>query len=161
MIRSPDPHQARLGIEAGLVAAIVSSAPGITWMITEHEPAWRAIQLIATLVGLDRLDHFDAAALLIGGALHVVISVAFAVAFALLVPLVDAARTIAAGVAFGIGIYLVDFELTQLLGVAGRIRAGTSDAVELAAHVLYGGSMATWLAWRRRATRRARAYAGS
>jgi hypothetical protein len=145
----------RIGVEAGLVAAVVSSVPGVVWVLTGGEPAWRPVQLIATLVGVDRLARFDPAAFVLGGVIHLAISAVLAVAFALAVPRMPDARTVAAGIAFGLIAYVVNFELTALVGLAEPVRDRTNDAVELAAHVLYGLVVATWIVVRRRRIARA------
>lgn len=140
----------RVAVEAGLVAAFVSSLPGVAYVAATGDPPWRAVQLIATLVGVERLDRLDLVAFLLGGVLHLVISVALAVAFAAVVTTRSPRRSVALGAGWGALIWLVNFELTRLLGLANLVRAGTHDGVEFAAHLLYGASVGAWLAWRRR-----------
>lgn len=140
---------ARRAVEAGLVAAIVSSAPGLVHVLVTGEPAWRAVQLIATLVGVDRTGRFDAGAFALGGALHLVISVALALVLDRLLRTTSAPRASLLGVAFGLAVYVVNFELTAVLGLAEAVRRGTHDGIELAAHAVYGGTAGWWLTRRR------------
>jgi hypothetical protein len=135
----------RPAVEAALVAAIVSSAPGIAWVLAGNEPWWRPVQLIATLVGIDRLGAFDGLSFVVGGLLHLALSVGFAIVFAFVVGTPVVARATVLGALYGCCIFAVDFGASALLGLAGQLRAGTNDAVELAAHVSYGASMAWWL----------------
>jgi hypothetical protein len=77
--------------------------------------------------------------------MHVTISVLYALAFALVVHPRGPVHAITFGSIYGALIFACNFGLTAAVGRAGDVRAGTNDAIELCAHVLYGASMAWWL----------------
>lgn len=147
----------RIAGEAGLVAAVVSSLPGIAWVVAVDQPWWKPVQLIATLVGVEATETFTTPVFLLGGVMHLLLSVAYAVVFERVAPAwFPPAWLVVAGIAWGVVIFAVNFGLTGLLGWFAPVHAGSNQLVELAAHVIYGGVVAAWVLLRRRSPTAAR-----
>lgn len=131
-----------IGALSGLIAAGVSSIPGLLFLIATAQPWWEPVQLIATVVGFESRDSFEPVFFLVGGAIHILLSIGYAVAFTLASQRLDGVRMIAAGVAFGAAIYLVNFELAGAIGLFDELRSQTNPWVEFLAHAIFGATVA-------------------
>lgn len=135
------------GVAAGLVAAILSSIPGAIDVMLGDTEWWYPPQLIATIAGFPPPVAFDLPALLVGGVIHLVISVGYGIAFAVLVPTRAVAPLLALGLIYGFVTYLIGFPLSEALGVFPTLVDGADHTVELFAHLAYGTALgaAIWL----------------
>lgn len=127
------------GAAAGLIAGIVSSLPGLVWVLTMGEAWWRPVQLIASLVGVVQDAEFSLGAFLLGGAIHLLLSAGYGAVFGLAFHAVrDRTILIAGGIWWGLVLFAGNFGLGAALGWFDLLRAETNDAVEFAAHFAYG-----------------------
>jgi hypothetical protein len=131
---------------AGIVAAIVSSIPGMAWVVATGEPWWRPIQAIASLVGMHRLGSFDVGALLLGGVLHVLLSLAYALLFRIVTRDWMTVSLLVGGGVYGVAIWVVNFLVADELGFFATLRGATDVRLELVAHVVFGLTLAVVLA---------------
>ena len=139
-------------VVAGATAAVVSSLPGLAWVLHSGVEWWKPIEQIASLIGIGvHSGGFDLTALLVGGALYIGLSVGYALPFAFATRRCGTRAVLLAGIAYGSTIYLVNFPLFTALGWFDAVRARSESLVELAAHIMFGLTLASGLAvWQRR-----------
>lgn len=137
----------RDGVCAGLVGGIVSAAWGLAASPILGTDVLEETRLAAVpLLGRAAMEPgYVPLALLVGGASHLGVSIAWAIPFALACAALSPGRMLAAGVVFGVLVWLVMFHVVlPILGVAW-ILAGFSTARALTEHVVYGVGVALGL----------------
>jgi len=135
----------REGAAAGLVAAIVSSLPGLVDVLAGGTAWWFPPQLIATTVGFPLPAGFDAAPFVVGGCLHLLISAGLATAFAWMVGIRRLAPLLLLGSLFGLLVYGLNLLVFEL-GLFSTLADNTKVAVELPAHLVFGATVGVSLA---------------
>jgi hypothetical protein len=104
---------------------------------------WEPVQRIATVVGVDERTQFDAGTFLLGGTIHLALSVTYGIAFAAVTTRLRMwPPLLLTGLVYGLLIYLVNFELFAVFGWFTELRAHSDHAVELAAHLVFGLALA-------------------
>ena len=91
----------------------------------------RPVQLVATLVGVDLAESLRPLAFVLGGAIHILLSIVYGAMFGLATRRLRGAWLVPLGVAYGAAIYTVNFELAERLGWFDVLLARTNDGVEL------------------------------
>jgi len=137
----------REGIGAGIVGGVVSAAWGLLMSPILGTDLVRETRLAAgPLLGAAALAPGNASlALVVGGASHMAVSVAWGVVFALASRSRSPAATLAAGVPFGILVWIAMFHLVLPLLGAAWVVVSFSAARAMAEHVVYGLGVALGL----------------
>jgi hypothetical protein len=137
----------REGAGAGVVGGVVSAAWGLMMSPILHTDVVRETRLAAApFLGPAALEPGNAPlALVVGGASHMAVSVAWGIVFALAWRGRSPGRMLFAGVPFGMLVWLVMFHLVlPALGVAW-VAAAFSPARALTEHVVFGLGVALGL----------------
>lgn len=125
------------GAVGGFVAGAVFIAINMWFVSSMGDPAEAPFRLISTLVLGQGALEAGTASVGLGILVHAVLSVAFGVAFALVVPAFKTNGTVAlAGALFGALLYVVNFLV--LANVAFTQFQAPNDPLEFAAHVVFG-----------------------
>jgi hypothetical protein len=137
----------REGIGAGIVGGVVSAAWGLLMSPILGTDLVRETRLAAgPLLGVAALGPGNAPlALVVGGASHMLVSIAWGVVFALTCGGRSPGKLLLAGVPFGIFVWIAMFHgVLPLLGAAWVV-AGFSAARAMTEHVVYGLGVALGL----------------
>ncbi len=137
----------RDGAIAGIVGGVVSAVWGLVLSPILGTDVLQETRLAAVpLLGRAALrpDH-AALALLVGGASHFAVSMAWGVVFALLWRAASPLATIAAGALFGPIVWRVMYDVVLPILGAAWIVDGFSDGRALTEHVVFGVGMASGL----------------
>lgn len=141
------------GAIGGAVAGAVFGALNMWFAHSTGMPADMPLQMIATIVqGEDALAAGTASPIL-GLVVHMVLSMAFGVALALLVRRTrsDAVRA-TVGLGFGLVLYMVNFLVISPIAFA--VLQDANQPLELATHLIFGSVAVLFLLdWRSRTTR--------
>ena len=142
----------RSGVVAGLLAAVATVALPLGLALWRGEDLLREMKTPATpLLGLRALaPGFDAWAIALGGAMHVVVAVGWALPFAWLVQRSATAMVLGFGLAWGVLVWLAMFHLLVPLVNAEAAIRGFSVARALAEHAIYGLALAAGVLGQRR-----------
>ena len=126
------------GALAGLVAGIVFAMLTMLWTAVNGPGAMAAFQMIASLpYGGDAPQPLTAGTVVLGGAIHLALSVVYGIVFALLLPRrVSRPVAYAAGAAFGLALYVVNFLI--LAPLAFEVFQMAHQGFEVVVHVLFG-----------------------
>jgi hypothetical protein len=126
------------GTVAGVAAGLVFLVANMLWATKSDLPAVAPLIDISTIFNFDDVANPTTENMLVGLVTHLTLSVAFGVAFAMIVLVLGDARALAAGgIGFGIALYLVNF---QVLGrtVFPWFQEGPDQVFELVAHAGFG-----------------------
>lgn len=137
----------REGIGAGMVGGGVGAAWGLLMSPILGTDLVRETRLAAgPLLGVAALAPGNAPlALVVGGASHMVVSVAWGVVFALAWRSRSPGATLVAGIPFGVVVWLAMFRVVLPLLGATWVVAGFSAARAMTEHVVYGLGVALGL----------------
>lgn len=125
------------GAAGGAVAGVAFGAANMWYASSTRMPADMPLRMIATIVQGEGALAAGTAQPVLGGVVHMVLSVAFGVVLALLAHRVpsDAGRA-ALGVAYGVALYLVNFLVVAPL--AFPVFRDANQPFELVVHVVFG-----------------------
>jgi len=142
----------RDGALAGLVGGIVSAAWGLAMSPILGTDMLRETRLAAMpLLGVAATRPGNGALpLLVGGASHLGVSIAWGIAFALACGRRSPSATLAAGGLFGVVVWLAMHHVVLPIMGVGWIVRGFSTARAITEHVVYGIGVALGLLWTRR-----------
>ena len=140
-----EPLHGRLyrGALGGLISGMVFA--GVTMWFAATQPPGRAdmpLHMIASIVqGGKQAVMAGQTSAAIGVAVHVVLSIAFGVVFALIVPWLRTNGTVAlAGLVYGIALYVVNFLI--LAPLLFPVFAEANQPFEVLAHLVFGALLA-------------------
>ena len=137
----------REGIGAGVVGGVVGAVWGLLMSPILGTDLVRETRLAAgPLLGVGALARGNAPlALVVGGACHMLVSIAWGLVFALCWGGRSPGRTLLAGVPFGVLVWIAMFHVVLPLFGAAWVVAGFSAARAMTEHVVYGLGVALGL----------------
>ncbi len=125
------------GAVGGVVSGIVFAGVTMWYVASTGGPALMALRMMSTIVLGDKAMADGSTNPAVGAVVHLVLSAAFGMAFALVVPWLRTNGTVAlAGTAYGLLLYLVNFQ------ILGRLLFSTfkmaNQPFEVVVHVVFG-----------------------
>ena len=137
----------REGVGAGVVGGVVGAVWGLLMSPILGTDLVRETRLAAgPLLGVAALEPGNALlALIVGGASHMLVSVAWGVVFALTCGGRSPGRTLLAGVPFGVVVWIAMFHVVLPLFGAAWVVVSFSAARAMTEHVVYGLGVALGL----------------
>jgi hypothetical protein len=126
------------GAVGGAFAGLVFLLANMWFADSQGMPAVAPMLDISTIFHFSDQPEVSPENVVIGLVVHMTLSVAFGIAFALVVPLLAGARMLVAGaVGFGIALYLFNFQVLGRL-VFEWFQEGPNQLFELFIHAVYG-----------------------
>lgn len=143
------PNEVRQAVRGGIVAGLASGAiltlAMVTMSFARHRDVWYPMKGAAApfLDGRALLPGFDAGAVLLGLLVHLAVSVAWAVPFALLVFGMKRFTTVVVGAAWGVAVWFgMYYVVLPIVGLSQMVDdAPVTRAI--AYHVFFGVALAT------------------
>ncbi len=131
-------YQLVRGAIGGLVAGVAFAMATMIWTALQGPGPLAAFTMIASLpFGGAEPQPLTATTIILGGLIHMVLSVTYGAVFALLLPRrISGAAAYAVGAVFGLALYIVNFPI--LANLAFPVFLMAHQGFEVAVHLLFG-----------------------
>ncbi len=142
-------ERAIAGAIAGVVAGIVFAILSMLYAAIVGPGIWAPPRMIATIVGFEMAPVFAAVPVVVGLALHMMLSALYGAVFALLVASAGRGLILLAGLAFGLALYVLNFHVFAEIEQFAAFRMMAGNWFEIAVHGVFGLLLAVgFLSWR-------------
>ncbi len=147
--RAVPKERALAGALWGAVAGVVFAMLSMLYAAVVGPGVWAPPRMIATIVGFEMAPVFAAAPVIVGLALHMMLSALYGAVFALVIGTAGRAVILAAGIAFGLALYVLNFHVFAQLEHFATFRMMAGNWFEIAVHAVFGLLLAAgYLSWR-------------